>query len=502
MPGSTINPNLVESNFLGINNLTNLLGSSTEIPPLTNFSSQIDMSGISSPQEMFITYQFIKNTFFLTDIKIHLDNSVERVEEYECFVSETGIEGTYQSLGIQTFTCGDPLSLTINFSIDQRVINPRRYKSFRLRLKNACDTNNIVKIKLIELFEIADLQTHTYNDYEVEFDDALLDLHGWKKPRYEGCKLVGLRLNDYQTLSKNNPFPNLPLGRQFGPLNQPSLGEFKTDLNGNFRWGGDISYGNNPVINREVCAIYLGTTVLNGTDDPTIVDIQGHAQVQIEKILLINPQTDETTIIDRVNINPVDFKSHIQTDFPEGSQVTFKLLDTSIEEKLQPKHQVKFNEGNLMRLYTYTPNTGGFEDGVFGGFSVRGKGSLGTGGTQPFDDFMKGKLVPNLATGSGGSTQLYFSSSDCGGLFGFGMTTSASSSLFNTHSIDFIKELPDELSQYAEQVNTAILGENLVLPTQSFALDMNEVSDDQSDGGNDPNTGFIDGPSFPSEAPG
>ena len=77
-----------------------------------------------------------------------------------------------------------------------------------------------------------------------------------------------------------------------------------------------------------------------------------------------------------------------------------------------------------------------------------------------------------------------------------------SSSLFNTHSIDFIKELPDELSQYAEQVNTAILGENLVLPTQSFALDMNEVSDDQSDGGNDPNTGFIDGPSFPSEAPG
>ena len=67
VPGSTINPNLVESNFLGINNLTNLLGSSTEIPPLTNFSSQIDMSGISSPQEMFITYQFIKNTFFFNN---------------------------------------------------------------------------------------------------------------------------------------------------------------------------------------------------------------------------------------------------------------------------------------------------------------------------------------------------------------------------------------------------------------------------------------------------
>jgi len=295
-PASTINPNLNVANFIedsaNTQNIPTLFGSTDEVPSPQNFTSTIDMSGVSSPQEIFLTYQLPQNRF-LTDIKIHLANATDRVEEYECFVSEIGIEGTYQSLGIQTFLCADEVfdngDLTINFSTNQSLINPRKYKSIRLRFKNCCDVNNLLKIKLIELFEIADLQTHAYNDYEVEFDDALLDLHGWKKPRYEGCKLVGLRLNDYQTLAKNNPFPNLELGRQFGAQNQPGLGEFKTDLNGNFRWGGDISYGNNPVINREVCAIYLGTTVLDGVDDPTIVDIQGHSQVQIEKILLINP---------------------------------------------------------------------------------------------------------------------------------------------------------------------------------------------------------------------
>ena len=57
-------------------------------------------------------------------------------------------------------------------------------------------------------------------EYSVEFDDALLDLVGWKNPRYNGSKLTGQKINEFNT--------------------------------------GDISYGKNPVVEREQEVIFVG----------------------------------------------------------------------------------------------------------------------------------------------------------------------------------------------------------------------------------------------------
>ena len=108
-----------------------------------------------------------------------------------------------------------------------------------------------------------------------------------------------------------------------------------------------------------------------------------------------------------------------------------------LPEKLKPRHAVKFNQGQLMKIYSYTPNTDGHQDGVFGGIGIREQKSIS---------------IPNLGNNAASST----------GLFGFGMTAIASSSLFNTTSIQFTGLLPSELSNYEANYSTETMGTNLV----------------------------------------
>ena len=91
-----------------------------------------------------------------------------------------------------------------------------------------------------------------------------------------------------------------------------------------------------------------------------------------------------------------------------------------------------------MKIYEYTPNDDGFEDGVFGGHSTI---------TRP----------RNVHTGSLGGP----------GLFGYGMTAAVSRSLFNNNSIEFITSLPAELNDYSGDVNLAIMGSELAPITAS-----------------------------------
>lgn len=241
--------------------------------------------------------------------------------------------------------------------------------------------------------------------FNVEFDDALLELDGWKKPRYEGSKLTSAEINKYTA--------------------------------------GDITYGLNPVVESKTTALYIGTNIDTGdvslTDNP-LTEIKNHSYVTIDKILLINNETDEIEVISKENMGDVAFNRLITEDFPEGSEVNTKLLDISVGHKLKNKHFVKFNQGLLMKVYAYTANTGGFEDGVFGGF-----GNVENQGT--FKDSLSG-----------------------GGLFGFGMTSASAHSLFNTNSIQFIENLPAELSLYEGDLDTSTLGNELNYLTASTDL--------------------------------
>ena len=250
--------------------------------------------------------------------------------------------------------------------------------------------------------------------FSVEFDDSLLDLAGWKNPRYDGSKLTGKKINKFNK--------------------------------------GDVSYGFNPVIENKVVALYIGNTLIGGDgEEDAYTEITNHSYATIDRILIIDLTDDSVQIVDRQNYDPVAFKRHVDRDLFEGSSVHVKLLDFSVENALKPRHAVKFNRGSLQKVYSYTANQKGFEDGVFGGFGARPQ---------------LGEFIDNLS----GSVETPYK-----GMFGYGSmfinsdsAGAVSASLFTTNSIDFVTALPSELNAYAGDVDTATLGLELNLVTQSF----------------------------------
>jgi hypothetical protein len=269
--------------------------------------------------------------------------------------------------------------------------------------------------------------------HDVEFNDSLLDLEGWKNPRTEGSKVTGQFINYYNE--------------------------------------GDKTYGKNPVIENKIAALYLGNTIIGGDDeDASRVSITGHSYVSIDRVLIIDIDTDEVEIIDRINMNPQAFRRMVQTDLSEFSRVNVKLLDFSTQNNIKPSHFVKFNQGSLMKIYNYEANELGYEDGVFGGYKVR----------------------ENQLDGNDQQVELYGKTATVGtsvfsGCFSYGMTACVSHSLFTlapeitSQSIDAVTEItqsiiiqqyhpnpytfvpvfPTELNSYKGDVTMATLGNEL-----------------------------------------
>jgi len=244
--------------------------------------------------------------------------------------------------------------------------------------------------------------------YDVEFDDAIADTRFWKA-RSEGTQLKGNKINVFTS--------------------------------------GDTTYGKLPVVENKIAALYVGTTVIGGdNEDPSRVSILGHSYITIDRILLINIETDEVQIINRQSIVDITtgttgeekaFKRYITRDFFEGSEINVRLIDKTVQNSLKTSHRVKFNRGSLMKLYEYTANDDGHEDGVFGGFGLR----RNTGG---------------IHTGS----------LEGPGLFGYGATVAASQSLF-TSSFSFVGSLPSELNDYTGDVALNTMGAQLAPLTAS-----------------------------------
>ena len=246
--------------------------------------------------------------------------------------------------------------------------------------------------------------------YNVEFDDALLDTRFWKS-RSEGTQLQASSINVYKDT--------------------------------------DVTFGKNPVVENKIAALYVGTTVIGADEDPSRATINGHSFITIDKILLIDVEADDVQIVERQSIVDITtgtvgeekaFKRYITRDFFEGSEINIRLIDKTIKHSLKPSHFVKFNRGSLMKLYEYTANDDGFEDGVFGGHSIRNNNG-------------------NEYTGS----------LEGPGLFGYGMTVAASQSLF-TSSFSFVGSLPSELNDYTGDLNLTTMSSELAPLTASVGF--------------------------------
>ena len=144
-------------------------------------------------------------------------------------------------------------------------------------------------------------------------------------------------------------------------LNQP--GVFKVgNFIPNITWPGDTinPAGLNPNIKNQTTALYISNTVIGGTEDPQFATIKNHSYVNINQILLIDPITDETQIIDKQAEDFVPFHSFITNDLPTQGSFTIKLIDESIANNLKGPNQykVKMNKGYLLKSFDFDMDFG------------------------------------------------------------------------------------------------------------------------------------------------
>jgi len=182
--------------------------------------------------------------------------------------------------------------------------------------------------------------------YTAEFDDALVDAAHWKNPRHAGSKLTGLRINEYHGI---DPFID-----QKNTSSAEYLGQYIQSSSNESVWGGDISYGLNPVINRETTAIYIANTVIGGAENSKrYATLEGHSYVGVNKILVVNKEDNTVKVIDR-ETEPYDsFHRFITQDFPTGAKLNIKVLDESIQSDLEGDYSVRMNKGFLLSTFKY-----------------------------------------------------------------------------------------------------------------------------------------------------
>ena len=231
--------------------------------------------------------------------------------------------------------------------------------------------------------------------YNAEFDDAIIEQHYWKNPRYDGCKVKSREINKYtpkinvpssqtgigfasivtvgagiglmaigspgqSAFTVGGPFANI-LTQQTPVTNLPGI--FKVgNFIPNIIWEGDTigPQGLNPNMKKETTALYISNTVIGGDEDPQFATIKNHSYLNINQILLINPYTNETQLLEKTAEDYVPFHSFITNDLPTGGSFSIKLIDESIAHNLKgpDQYKVKMNKGFLLKSFDYKEDLG------------------------------------------------------------------------------------------------------------------------------------------------
>ena len=175
--------------------------------------------------------------------------------------------------------------------------------------------------------------THSFEERQMiaEFDDALLDQASWKNSRYAGSKLSAKAKNTYKSTDSKINTTDTSSGEY--------LGQYVTVDTGDSVWGGDVTYQNLPVLPYTSTAMYIANTVIGGEEDPQFATIRNHSYVGINRILLINQDTETVQFLDRASENYEEFHRFITNDqrctgLFYGVQVNLRLLGTALCEGL------------------------------------------------------------------------------------------------------------------------------------------------------------------------
>ena len=192
------------------------------------------------------------------------------------------------------------------------MIDKVQFMGFRFVADQNIFPTNGVEIESLEIYEEVDPR-----DFNLEFDDALLDQAGWKNIRFEGSKLIGKEINKYSL--------------------------------------GDTTLGKNPVVENKTTALYIANTVIaaDGSEDDRFATVLNHSYIGINKILIVDEEDDSVQILDKEAEEFEQFHRFVTSDFPAGSPLRIKCVDESIQNNLKTGYFCKMNKGFLLSTFKY-----------------------------------------------------------------------------------------------------------------------------------------------------
>jgi len=163
-------------------------------------------------------------------------------------------------------------------------------------------------------------------DFTIEFNDSVLSTKGWNNPRYSGSLMITQELNKFTE--------------------------------------GDITYGKSIGVQRYSRNIYVGNAIVNldDTNDPTLVPFPSSSYLTIASAITVNSRnldTEDFTFEGNDNDSKIGFYRSFFTDFPEGKDISIKLLDSTVPNFLEDKYNVFFNSGRLQQSLTVANNGDG-----------------------------------------------------------------------------------------------------------------------------------------------
>ncbi len=223
----------------------------------------------------------------------------------------TSIIGDDETFPLREFIINNPTNTDNTAGTAIVMTRGRRYMTLAFENTQFSGNFGISNIEFFEKVNGLDYLKH----HDIEFDDALLDLKGWRNPRYDGSKLTGTAINKFRK--------------------------------------GDISYGKNPVVENKTTALYIVDTVIGGEEDPQFSQIKDHSYLGIKQILVIDEQNRSVDVIDRNSEDFEPFHRYITTDFPTGGKFKARIIDKAIQHNLKNDYFVKFNKGYLLRAFNY-----------------------------------------------------------------------------------------------------------------------------------------------------
>ena len=165
---------------------------------------------------------------------------------------------------------------------------------------------------------------------QFEFNDSVLDTHAWKSSRYEGRQLSSNKINTYTA--------------------------------------GDTTWAHTPVITHYSRNIYIGSRVigmrepgLGPSEDHTLTPFPGFSYITVDDYITVNADDSITKRSIRGGIGTDDdlnakkgFYQAWYQDFPIGTKVTIKPLDSKLAQSLTPRYDIFNNSGQLQKALLVT----------------------------------------------------------------------------------------------------------------------------------------------------